>query len=409
MAAFMRMAVGALGLSALALAAAQPGSGAYDQAAAAPTSQPESYYLRVTVDRLNLRSRPDQNSVAVAQVERDAVLRGSGFEFGWHRVVPPDGVFSYVSAQYIRPTGPDEGVVAVESGKLRVRVGSRLTDLDPLRSEVQTLLAPGARVQIVGRQGDWYKIVPPEGVCLFASDEHVERVSADVASRLRTAAGTTQPAEAVAAGGPQSRPAAAPDLSGPWGQRLRLAEAAIEAEAAKPLSEQVWSGPIALLQPIADQRVEPVVARLAQEWIWQLEQRVADQAVLREAEQIERQQQRGRTRFERELERLRQAASDAAAGRQHTARGQVLLSLALRGENQGMRYKLEDPLSGRLVAYLEPAPDADVRIDAFAGQYVGVLGERRFDEGLGAQVIRVRQVDVLKRPTAATRPARQQP
>lgn len=287
-----------------------------------PATQPaqESYWLRVTAKQLNVRSRPDTNSVIIARLEPNSVLQAVGSEFGWHRVLPPQGAFSYVSAAYIERRGPDEGVVAVRSGKLRVRVGSLLGELDPENSDVQVRLERGTPVRIVGAQGEWLKIVPPKGVYGYVSDEHVTRVNDEVASRLRAAWGvTSQPAvgggatpatQPVAAA--TTQPAPGPNLSGPWGQRLVLVETAINVEAEKPLLEQAWGESIARLRPIAAQREEPTVARLAQAWTEQLEAHVADQDAVRAAEDVLRRTERERAQYARELariERLRQRAT----------------------------------------------------------------------------------------------------
>ncbi len=166
-----------------------------------PSTQPaasEPYFLRVRAAEVNLRCRADQNSTVVARVPRDTVVRAFREEFGWHAIAPPRGVFSLVSSDYVEERG-DEGVVTVSSGALRVRVGSLLYDLDPLRSEVQRLLQPGYRVRIVGRQPGWYRIVPPEGVYLFVHGEHVERISPELAVEL---GGEKLLAEAPERGGP---------------------------------------------------------------------------------------------------------------------------------------------------------------------------------------------------------------
>ena len=68
-----------------------------------PTTRPSEarYWLRVTADRVNLRSKGDLNSRIVGRVSRDDVLEAVGREYGWHQIVPPAGLFSLVSARYI--------------------------------------------------------------------------------------------------------------------------------------------------------------------------------------------------------------------------------------------------------------------------------------------------------------------
>ncbi len=220
-----RVGWGMVWISAVAAALAQPGP-------VASRPSPQRYFLRVTADHVNLRTRADGNAMIVGQVDRDTVLEGRGIEFGWHRVVPPPGVFSLVSAQYVERSGPDRGVVRLRSGNLRVRAGSTVFAYDPLNCPVQKLLPDGAEVHIVGEQDGWLRITPPEGVFVYITDRYVQRISADEAARLRdrTAAAATRPATpittrprpaaasrpatqpAVAATGPATAPASRPAL-----------------------------------------------------------------------------------------------------------------------------------------------------------------------------------------------------
>lgn len=357
------------------------------------------YWLRVVADEVDLRSRPDANSPAVARLERGALLRAEGSEFGWHRVLPPEGVFSYVAAEYIDRRGADEGVVSVREGNLRVRVGSLVHELDPQRSEVQCLLPRGARVRILGAQGEWLKIAAPEAVRLHVAERYVERISDEQAGQVPAGARA-----GAATAGAATRPAE-PDLSGPWGQRLRMVEAAIEAQAARPVLEQAWAEALARLRPIAVQREEPAVARLAEAWIARLEQRIAEQDGLRAAEEVLRRAERDRARHERELERIEHLRRRAATQPAFAALGELRESVALAGRSGPPAYQLLDPPTGRVEVYLEPAPGSAVDLARWVGKYVGVRGPRRADAELGADVLRVEELVVLEPDGPATRPA----
>lgn len=381
------------------------------------TSRPErtEVWLRVTAEQVQVRSRPDANSVAVTRAEPGDVLRAVDQDpYGWYRILPPEGVFSYVSAEHVDRRGPTEGIVSVRTGTLRVRVGSTLRDLDPLHSEVQMLLEGGTAVQIVGEQGGWLMIKPPKGVFAYVSGEHVERISDDVAAQLRSgkrptthATATPSPAPAASA----TRPAASgPDLTGPWGQRLLLAETAIEAEGRKPLLEQTWVDPIARLRPIAAQSEEPMVARLAQAWMDQLEQRIVEQSTVREAEEVLQRAARDRAHHQRELERLEQVQQRAASRPAFAARGELLRSYAIETAGGQRWYKLRDPLTQRIEAYVEIGPDSKLKPNDYLGQYVGVRGMRRTAPELGADVVWAEEIVALTREESpTTRPARQGP
>lgn len=369
----------------------------------------EEGWLRVTAEEVNIRSRPDTNSLPVARVPRGTLLRALGRgAYGWYRVVPPEGVFSFVASEYIDRVSSTEGVVNVRSGALRVRVGSLVQDVDPQQCEVQVTLARGTRVQIVGEHGSWLKIVPPEGVQVYVAGQHVERVSAETAAEIQPA---TRPARApggertARAAGPATRPASGPDLSGTWGQRLTLVEAAIAAEGGKPAAEQSWSEALTRLKPIAAQRDEPMVAALAQAWITRLEERVADAAALRDAEEVIRRAARDRSLHERELERI-ERARQATTRPTLEIRGEVVRSLPLI-ERPGRRwYKIQDPGTKRIEAYIEVDETTSADPEKFLGQVVVVRGTRRIVPGIGAGVWQVEEIVPLEQGEAATRPAR---
>ena len=383
------------------------------------TSQPASedtvseYWLRVTAPLVNVRSRADANSVIMAQVAEDALLRASGSEFGWHRILPPAGAFSYVAAEFVDRRSDTEGIVSVASGTLRVRVGSTVQELDPWKSEVQTLLKRGTRIRIVGQQGEWLKIEPPEEVYAYISDEYVVRISDEVAQRLLKAKPTTsQPASTPATSEKTTTTApAGPDLSGPWGERLLLVEAAIETEDRKPLLEQAWDPTIERLQPIAQQQVDPMVSQLARAWISLLEGRKVDQAVVRSADDILRQAARERAQYERELERLERVRQRATSGPAFDARGILLRSYVAQTDEGEPLYKLQDAVTQRLVGYVKPGPNLKADPERLLGKYVGLRGERRKDADLGTDVYEATEIVVLKLTglVPATQPTPQRP
>lgn len=389
----------------------QPESSSRPTAATRP-AQAETW-LRVTAEQVQVRSRPDANSVAVTRVEQDELLRAvDQDQYGWYRVLPPEGTFSYVSGEHVDRRGPTEGIVSVRSGTLRVRVGSTLQDLDPLQSEVQFLLERGTTVRIVGEQGGWLKIAPPQGVYAYVSGQHVERVSDEVAARLRSAKvpttrATATSAPAAQAGAAATRPATGPDLTGVWGQRLVLVETAITAEGRKPVLDQAWVEPIARLRPIAAQSEEPMVARLAQAWIAQLEQRIVEQGTVRDAEEVLERAAREQAQHQRELDRLEQARQRAATRPAFAARGELLQSYAVEPAANTRWYKLRDPLTQRIEAYVEISLGSKLKPEDFLGQYVGIRGNRRSAPGLGADVVQAEEIVALTREERpATRPAR---
>lgn len=376
------------------------------------------YWLRVTGERVNIRSRADLNSRIVGRAERDDVLEGVGSEYGWHRIVPPEGVHSLVGAAFIERTDEQHGVVSVDT-TLRVRVGSDIMPRDPLKSEVHARLPRGSEVQIVGElDEEWLKIVPPEGVYVYVSDEFTERISEEVANRLRPARPVAV-ADSIAAEAPQgelpegaeatTQPVEPPELTGAWGQRLGGVLDAIEEQEQKPLGEQHWDEILGHLGPIASQRVEPQVAEYAAAWVRQLEQRKAQQAVAGEARAIARQTEEGKARHTRELADIRRARSELKPTAGFDARGVLRPSFALPPGPSGMRYKVQDPFTHKVQAYLEFPTELGIDARAAIGKYVGVRGERLSLEGIEVSVLRVTRLTVLNPDKAESPTTREKP
>ncbi|MEP0848202.1 MAG: hypothetical protein HRF50_15435 [Phycisphaerae bacterium] len=379
-------------------------SRAQTTAPAGAGSQPAEVKLRVLADNVNIRTRADLNSMIAMQVHRDAVLNAVGRDGDWYRITPPPGAFSLVSAEYVQRAGDDAGVVAVRSGTLRVRVGSSISESDPMTHEVQSLLPNGAPVRILGQDGGWLRIVPPADVYYYVSADFVEPIGEDLARTLATApppAPASAPAPAAGAAlerlepaAPATRPAAAGTSS--WAQRLQGAEAAVAAENAKPVLEQVWSPILLQINPIAMQREQVDVARQAESLIQRVRQAVAAQNQARAVT----------TATQPAAANPVQPARPVQPGK-FDAEGLLRATFALPASEHGLRYKLIDPFTYKVRAYAEVPFGTGINATAAVGRYVGIRGERVMDVDYGAPLYRVSQMTVLspERPSAPPREA----
>ena len=401
---------------ALAAQEVPPGASQPDPASSQPAAQ--TTWLRVIRDDVNIRSRADTSSVPVIRVNRGEVLRAFAVDrHGWYRIEPPEGLFSYVSADHVELKSPTEGVVTVQSGTLRVRVGSLVEDVDPLQSEVQTLLERGTTVRVLGRDDAWLKIAPPRGVYVYIAGELVERITEEEAHALRVATPSPRRIQAEPGAGVKAttrpRPASGPDLTGSWGQRLLKVEESIEAEQRKDLLQQDWITIMSELRPIAAQAEEPMVAHLARAWLAQLEERVVEQQTARAAEELLERAARERAQQQRERQHL-DRARESATRPIFEARGALRRSYAVEGRHGRRWYRLVDPVTQTIQVYLEFAPDSDLNPEAHLGQYVGVRGTRRTEDGIGADILKVIELVVLgtepaSQPVRGKAPAEQQP
>lgn len=374
------------------------GAQATDELAGKPklesvTVQPAHYWLRVTGERVNVRSRADVNSRLVGRVDRDDALEAVGEEYGWHRIVPPAGVYSLVSTPYIDQLSDDRGIVNVDT-TLRIRVGSDVQPRDPMLSEVQARLERGAEVRILGQlDAQWLKIVPPEGVYVYVSGDFVEHVSAEVAARLKAAKPTPAPTSAPAVA--TSQPVEPPGLAGPWGRKFSEVSDAIKAEQAKSIENQEWTAIIEQLTPIAKQREEPRVAELATGWTGRIERRMTERDALLKARGIAERGEAKAAEHEEKLEDIEAERKTAKPERGFHARGVLRPSFALVAGPYGMRYKLQDPFTRRVEAYVEFPPQLGIDVRACVGKYVGIRGTKQTVAGVKVTVLRVNHLTVL--------------
>lgn len=388
----------------------------------APDSPASSVKLRVVGDRVNVRVRADINSMIAMQVERDMILEAVGREFDWFRIKPPPGAFSMVSAEYIQRTGEDRGAVNITSGTLRVRAGSELYDTDPITHEVQARLENAAPVRILGEQNGWLRIVPPEGVYLYISSDLVQPVDADALAVLPTVGPApappvvrqhlspeddrplepaeqpaTRPADALRP--VATLPATPAQPPGTWVQRLVELERRIAAEQNKPVLEQTWGPILAQLRPISDQQDDAPTAEAAREWVDHVRERLVQQ----EAERIAAERD-ARNQY---AEQIRQAREEAERGR-FDVEGQFKPTFAVPAGDYGLRYKILNPATGAVRAYVEIPWQTGISGSAHVGRYVGVRGEPVVGVELGAPLYRVWHMTILN-PARPARPPRERP
>ena len=134
--------------------------------------------VRVTGERVNLRSGPGTGSEVISQVSAGEILGVDGIEGEWTRVVPPEGVNLWVYGELIQ-----DGIVAVP--KLMVRGGPGIN------YKAVGHLVEGNKVTIRGEHTGWLSIAPPPGCHLWIHSAYVENAAAPAVAA--PAAGTSRP------------------------------------------------------------------------------------------------------------------------------------------------------------------------------------------------------------------------
>lgn len=412
---------------------------------------PSAGWLRITGSTVNVRARPDLNSLSMTRLDRDTIVWAIKKEGSWWAISPPPDVFSLIAARFVERTGADRGIVKVEPGSiLRVRAGSRNVQVNPQETDVQSKIGNGQEVRIVGEvisgtaadgtPERWLQIAPPEGVAAYISSEFAEPISEDLAR----ARGATKPGMTIAANPAAPRESAsgttdkteikpasdiASSSSSPWNRRLRVIESEIEVESKRPTAEQSWTKALGELRQIADQREDAAAAGEAQKWVTKLEETSRSASISPTVPPAgttpdaspgtttiipvtpppgETSTAAGSTTTTNTIpmEPSRAAASENAA---FDVEGVLQPSWKIPAGQFGLRYKLCNPTNPNLVrGYAEFPFDMTVSPTQYIGKYVGVVGDRYMDMDHEVPIYRAKRLTILSPDRPVNRPRDQQ-
>ncbi len=126
----------------------------------------------VVQDDVQVRCGAGMRYYVVGSVPKGAKVRVDEVFYGWNKIVPPEGVFSYISKAFVDAKG-DGKVGEVTADGQEVKAASLQAPGESWR--VQAVLDKGATVQIVEEVGSYYKIVPPKGAYVFLPPGSVQR------------------------------------------------------------------------------------------------------------------------------------------------------------------------------------------------------------------------------------------
>ena len=145
---------------------------------AAKTQQPQvvsfPYTAKVTADNVYIRAGNGTIYYKCGKLTKATQITVVGSEYGWAKIIPPKGSFSWISKDFVTPDTENKKIGKVTGDSVRIWAGSE--DLGPLRSSgYQTKLNTGDKVQLLGTENSgYYKILPPEGAYLWVSSQYIE-------------------------------------------------------------------------------------------------------------------------------------------------------------------------------------------------------------------------------------------
>jgi uncharacterized protein YraI len=357
----------------------------------------------VTGDDVYIRSGNDTNYYPVMKVSRGQRVTVLGESFGWLRIAPLTGTFSFVDKAYIQRSG-DVGTVKDEP--VWVRAGSLIS---PERSTPQVKLNKGATVTILGEDEGFYKIQTPPTASLWISARYVasesqagnipvpapapaaapalatdSRPAGAAGSQPSLAAVTTRPSAAETPAvirRPAAKPAAPKAAAGGaaaaagqpsgrnWQQEYDALEGELKTEMAKPLAERNWDPLVARYQVLASQNEDDAIAAAAKIRLDNLANLSRQKEVL---EAIERADRLFKSEVEIMNRPLPTPTTQEAKQRGWDARGVLKASWVFTGLNTPKLYRLVDPATDTAVAYVQTTPQLADKLETMVDQYVGV-------------------------------------
>lgn len=363
-----------------------------------PPTKPMLGQGEVIADDVYVRSGASLNHYPVCKLNagtRVTVVSDSG---DWYEILPPAGVFSYISGDFV--DAPDGQLGVVNGNNVRIRAGSNLTEFAKLKYVVQTKLSKGARVHIVSQLPDGFmKIVPPQGTTVWINRDFVEMVPQsllDLEKQSITSAipGTSSQPTAVAnsTGGSTSIPATTPanPSSGQQGSsalsqlptsldRAKLIEldALASVEIAKPVLERQFTKVITQYQTFATQTKDDFSRRYAQARVSQLSDMESVVATVRAMRRMnDRAQSKRRTYLEG---RANIGEKRPPIPTELDAQGELRTSALYPPGTLPRRYRLVNTSRGveRTIGYVEIPTGSTLDVDAFLGRYVGIRAKAK--------------------------------
>lgn len=398
-----------------------------DQVSPAIDTAPNSAIAKITADNVYVRSGAGDNYYPVAKLNTGNELTVVGAKFDWLKVVPPQGTFSYVAKAFVDKAADGQSGT-VNRDDVNVRAGG---ELNAMKTTVQSKLANGQQVKILGEVDEYYKIAPPTDAYVYVNQKHVELVKripgsvaqqqpapASPAAGEATAAGEQKPAptspdltpepvraepvaqqDQPAAPATEGATAAAPPATQPAGEGATAAgpattqpvsaeaefdklEADFTAASNKPIEQQ----PVAELlgsytKLVGNPQLPESMRRIADFRVQTLKVR---STAREEFLAVQKQQQESvarRQALKAEQEEIAQQI------KQHDV--QVYIAVGtLRTSSlqfgQQMLYRLTDPSTGRTVCYIR---SDDPKYGQALGQFIGVKGELSTDPNLQLKVV----------------------
>jgi hypothetical protein len=365
----------------------------------------------VTGDNVYVRSGPGTNWYPTKMLRKDARVRVIAEEFGWLKIVPPEGSFSYVESVAVeRSADSSRGVTQLDG--VYVKAGS---ELSPRKVATQQILPRGVELTILGEDEGFYKVLPPEGSYLYISKQYVRRAGpTDDLARFETmpreeprptTPAARPPAEAVTRA-PAGRTIPSEVLEQPTTNRkhramLETIEADLRSALATPGGTTQFPALVNRYRPIAEQEEDLVARAVARTRIDQLTAQLDLKELVVDATQKRDSLENVRLQLERDRTRLFETRGSAPPPT-WDYQGELRRSMAFGGRDD--RYRLIDPTTQATIAYIDIPARSGIDASRLIHRYVGIrISGQYFSPSARVPVAVAIEADILPSPMADRR------
>jgi SH3-like domain-containing protein len=352
-----------------------------------PTGQSDvlsfPYIAEITGDDVYVRSGAGTNYYQCGKLNKADRVKVVSTLFGWSRIVPPAGSFSWISKQYVDIDAADPAIGIVTGDNVRVYAGSDFKE--PIHSTtLQCKLNKGEKVSLLGEEkSDYYKIAPPAGAYLWVSTEYTKPISpvaVPVEPNLKADTGPAAPEQLVATAGTPL-------------EKYKMLEKQIDAEKAKPIAQQDYTGIKEALGSIAEDKQADKAARYAKFTLEQIKHyelvfEVGKAVQLQDTQlkQIEQRIEKARTT---NLAQIVDLGKFAVIGRFQT-------SSVYGSELTAKYYRIIDQ-SGKTLCYALPdGPASRMDLSGFTGRKVGLVGTIEPHPETAGAVVRFTEITAME-------------
>ena len=376
----------------------------------------------VNADAVVVRSGGGENYYPTMKLDKGAKVTVVGHKFGWLKVIPPEGSFSYIGKAFVTRTG-DGTKGSVNGTEVRVRAGSSLNEMVSI---VQAQLNTGTEVEIIGEKNEFFLIKPPAGAYLYISEKYLDPIPQQAGGQVEVAQGnngnanpgnvtppvappsdtttTPPPTDTATAGGNTATPNVETAAGGPTTNPTTGGDALAAAPTTQPLSADAQFDALEVEftamsgKRIEEQPIDDLIASyqklISGNELPESMKRIADVRVKMLGIRNEAKKDYENSMAQQQEAIVRRKASDAEREELaeqikktdvtvYAAVGTLQTSSLQNGN--ALLYRLTDPETGRTIVYVR-TNDA-TKYSAMIGKFVGVKGEVTTEANLSMKVL----------------------